>query len=55
MMLRLYRKQLVTDENYLTDADGSSLFATGSVVYKGLSYRDTLRTLFDGCLHDQLD
>ena len=55
MTLWLCRKQLVTDVNYLTDTDGSSLFATGSVVYKGLSYRDMLQTLLDDYLHDQLD
>jgi len=53
--LLLYRKQLVADANYLTLEDGSAIYATGTVVYKGLSYRDTLRTLLEDFRQDQLD
>jgi hypothetical protein len=55
MTLWLYRKQLVVDENYVMNATNSSLFATGTVVYKGLSYRDTLQALLDDYLQNQLD
>lgn len=53
--LLLYRKQLVTDANYLTLEDGSAVYATGTVVYKGLSYRDTLCALLEDFRRDRLD
>jgi hypothetical protein len=53
--LWLYRKQLVDDDNYLVHDDGSALFVTGTVVYRDLSYRESLQALFQDFQEDRLD
>lgn len=55
MTLWLYQKQLVSDPNYVSHEDGAALYATGTVVYTGLSYRDSLRRLLEDYRQKQLD
>jgi hypothetical protein len=47
MRLWLYPKQLLAEENYILDGDGTDLYATGTVVYQGLSYRSSLQALLN--------
>jgi len=57
MTLWLYRKQLVDEPNHLVADAGTAVFATGTVVYKGKPYAETLRTLLEdfraGCLDQE--
>jgi asparagine synthase (glutamine-hydrolysing) len=55
MTLWHYRKQLVTDANYVILEDGSRLFSTGSVIYKGRSYCETLRTVLEDFCQGRLN
>lgn len=45
MTLWLYRKQLIDEDNYVFAPNGAELFVTGSVVYKGLSYRQSIQEI----------
>jgi len=42
-----YRKQLVNENNYFISEDGMAVFSCGTVVYKGLSYKSTLKCLIE--------
>jgi hypothetical protein len=42
--LLLYRKQVASTQNSV-EADGRSVFAVGTVAYRGLSYGESLRAL----------
>jgi hypothetical protein len=53
--LWLYRKILVNIDNYIADPDGISLFASGTIVYRGLGYRDSLKKLLSDFRSKQLD
>ena len=53
--LWLYKKQLIDVDNYIVKADGSALFATGTIIYKGLSYRESLRNILEDHLGGKLD
>lgn len=44
--LDLYEKQLLQLENFI-ESDVSSIFVCGSIVYKGLGYRESLRALLE--------
>lgn len=55
MTLWIFKKQLVNDNNYYLSKNGTSVFATGTVVYKGKNYRDTLRNLAEDFDIDTLD
>lgn len=43
--LWLYRKQLIETLNYVEDDQGYSVYATGTVVYKGNDYSESLKQL----------
>ena len=53
--LWLFRKQLISEPNYVVCDDGSAVYSTGTPVYRGLSYRDTLRELLDDFRKGRLD
>lgn len=55
MTLWLYRKQLVNEPNYVLYENGAALYATGTVIYKGLSYRETLQAVLQDYCRDCLD
>ncbi len=47
LTLWLYKKQLVDEDNYVFSKEGSALFATGTLVYKGKTYRQSLKCLLE--------
>lgn len=55
MTLWLYKKQLVDEDNYYFTENGSAIFASGTLIYKGKSYIDTLRCLIWDFERDQVD
>lgn len=52
--LYLYKKQLVDAENHYSEID-NYIFAIGTVVYKGLSYRETIRQLLRDYVQNNID
>jgi len=42
-----YRKQLVDENNFFISEDGMAVFSCGTVVYRSLSYKDTLKCLVE--------
>lgn len=52
--LLLYVKQTVDIKNYFNQ-DNWSIYAIGTIVYKGLSYNDTLKKLLDDYKQQRLD
>lgn len=46
-VLWLYRKQLIETDNYIENNNGFSVYATGTVVYKGLNYYESLHQLLE--------
>lgn len=52
--LYLYQKQLVDVKNYYSDGE-QSIYAIGTVVYKGLGYHDTLKQLLYDYLTDSIE
>jgi hypothetical protein len=40
-----YRKILTVTDNGMTDENGASLYACGTVIYRGLGYRDSLKRI----------
>lgn len=46
-ILLLYRKQLISEPNYQFGEDGSIIICCGTVVYKGLSYHQSLRNMLN--------
>jgi len=53
--LWLYRKMLVPLDNYFSDDEGWSVFACGTVVYRSLGYRDSLKRLLADFRANRLD
>ncbi len=53
--LNLYAKQLVSSPNYVQRDNATGLFACGSPVYKGKSYRSTLEKLLADFVEDGID
>jgi hypothetical protein len=53
--LWLYRKQLVEDDNYHFADPQTAVFATGTIVYRGKPYRESLIALLDDYRQDRLD
>ena len=45
LTLWLYNKQLIKEDNYFNENDGTYLFATGTVIYRSLSYRKSLKAI----------
>jgi hypothetical protein len=54
LTLWLYRKQLVNEPNYAINGK-SKIFCTGTVIYQGLSYQDTLKKLLNDFEQSHLD
>ena len=54
MTLWLYKKQLIEDDNYIFFDNGNAIFATGTVIYKGKSYRESLRELLVDFIKDEI-
>lgn len=50
-----YGKILPSPKNHITGADGTSLHACGTVVYRGLGYRDSLHRLLTDFRDGQVD
>ena len=53
-VLHLYRKQLADAVNYYT-AGEQSVYAIGTVVYKGLGFRDTLKELLNDYINHAIE
>jgi hypothetical protein len=53
--LWLYRKILAHSDNYLRDDQGSAIASCGTVVYRGLGYRDSLKRLLSDFRTGNLD
>jgi len=47
LTLWLYRKQLVEQDNYYFADPQTAIFATGTIVYRGKSYRESLRSALE--------
>ena len=52
--LHLYKKQLVDVQNYYIK-DDYSIFVIGTIVYKGLSYSDSLKKLLFDFVHNKIE
>jgi hypothetical protein len=55
MTLWLYRKQLIEEDNYYFVDPQTAVFATGTIVYRGKSYREGLVSLLDDFQRGTLD
>ncbi|MCX6917269.1 MAG: hypothetical protein NT167_30235 [Verrucomicrobia bacterium] len=53
--LLLFRKILLEQDNYVSGPDGSSVFCCGTVIYRGLGYRDSLARLLADFRNGTLD
>lgn len=53
-ILLLYRKQLIDEDNYITDGM-HDLFITGTIVYKGKNYTETKQELLNNIINNTLD
>lgn len=54
-ILWLYRKQLVQEQNFYLAQNGSSIFVTGTIIYKGKSYSESLVSLLIDFEHNSID
>lgn len=52
--LLLYQKQAFSEKNFLVDGD-NSLYVTGTVIYKGMDYKDSLKLLFGDLLDNRFE
>ena len=55
MTLWLFKKQLINDINYIISDDGPALFASGTIIYKGKSYKESLMGLLEDFKKDQIN
>lgn len=55
MTLWLYQKQLVDEENFHFENPTTAVFATGTIVYRGKSYKESLETLLVDFRNGALD
>lgn len=55
LILWLYKKQLIAEDNYTFSSHKNALFAAGTIVYKGKSYTESLASLLADFENDKLD